>query len=82
MNENTGTLYTVSDIVRDFETTHGKVYRMIRMDMIPATAITQEKYKGRKGWRHRITAAAVDALNLSPRTVVMSETPYTEASVA
>jgi len=82
MSENTGILYTVSDIVRDFNTTHGKVYRMIRKGMIPANEITQEKYKGRKGWRHRITSTAVDALNLSPRTVVMSETPYTEASVA
>lgn len=53
---------SVSDIVRDYEITHAKLYRMIRLNEIPADAITREKYKGRQGWRHLVNPAAVPSL--------------------
>jgi hypothetical protein len=81
----TGATYTVSDIVRAYDITHGKLYRMIKNGLVPASEMVQEKYKGRKGWRHRLTAAAVASLNLSPRPVavyVVSETSDAEPRIA
>lgn len=78
----TNSRMSVSDVVRAYETTHGKVYRMIRAGTIPADAIVQEKYKGRRGWRHLIAADAVAALNLPSRVVVTPEAIETHTSVA
>jgi hypothetical protein len=82
MTDITGDTLTISDVVRAYDITHGKLYRHIKSGRIPADALIQQKYKGRKGWRHIITRAAIDALNLSPRIVVTSETPQAETSVA
>jgi hypothetical protein len=81
----TGATFTVSDIVRAYDITHGKLYRMIKNGAVPASEMMQEKYKGRRGWRHRLTASGVASLNLSPRPVavyVMSETSQTEPSIS
>lgn len=77
----TNSRMSVSDIVRAYETSHGKIYRMIRIGTIPADAIVQEKYKGRRGWRHLISADAIAALQLPLRVVVTPETIETHTSV-
>lgn len=77
----TNSRMSVSDVVRAYATTHGKMYRMIRAGVIPAESITQEKYKGRRGWRHLITTDAVAALNLPLRVVVTTEAIETHTSV-
>lgn len=73
---------SVSDVVRAYDTTHGKVYRMIRDGVIAPQYITQQKYKGRRGWRHLIAADAVLALNLPSRVVVPPQAVETHTSVA
>jgi hypothetical protein len=72
MTDTIGTL-TISDIVREYNVTHGQLYRAIRKGAIPADAITREKYKGRQGWRSLIKRDALDALSLAPRTAIVAE---------
>jgi hypothetical protein len=68
MTDTTGML-SISDIVREYNVSHGQMYRFIRRGQISADAITREKYKGRQGWRSLINRNALSSLALTPRNV-------------
>lgn len=68
MSEFPGTL-SLSEIVEQYDTTHARLHRMIRRGVIPADAITREKYKGRQGWRARVAVAALAGI-LQPKPEV------------
>ena len=45
---------SVGEIVAQYDTTHARVYTLIKTGKIPTEYVTREKSKGRQGFRHLI----------------------------